>query len=626
MEVRIDNTLSGDSRTVDLSADEAIIGRPDPTLPDPEIAIRSPLVSRQQARLRQENGAWTVEHLGSNDTHLGSLVLELAKTYRVKPGDEIRIAEFVISLVDESVRRVTSEDLLRQAELMAFENDIHEALLDRMDLRRAEAQADLHSPETRKRIETALDELVDNALSGARPELLEHILHTYVHRRMTWRITAAGTERGARRRSSVAKTLVAFEENLSGVLDRLGRQCGLSFDPKRMAEDIELLEAGFEEAFEAHRLEFSEGLARYVVNGAIKQEILDIIFGLGPLQDLMEMDSIGEIMVIARDQIFIEKFGVIEDSRRSFFSDELLMSTIERIVAPIGRRIDKSSPLVDAHLPDGSRVNAVIPPLAIKGPCVTIRKFSATPLTIDDLVRYEAVSAQMVKFIRACVECELNVVVSGGTGSGKTTFLNCLSDFISPRHRIITIEDTAELQLKQRHVVTLESRPANMEGKGAITIRDLVKNALRMRPDRIVVGECRGAETLDMLQAMNTGHDGSMTTAHANSPLDMMLRLETMVLQGTSMPVSAIREQIIAAVDLVVQLIRFPDGKRCVTHVSEVVGIDDETGSIIVEDIFRYLPPGRGEYAGGRFVHTGYIPTFIEKLLLKGAVDLEDFF
>ena len=625
MQLRINNTLSGDSRSVHLEADEAMIGRPGGNQPEPEICIRSPLVSRQQARLKNENDVWTIEHLGSNDTQLGNLVLEAGRTYRVQPGDEIRIAEFVLSVGGGGDVALSSDELARHEALMAFENEIHDQLLDRMDLRRGEGKADLEAPETRARIEGALDDLLETSLSQARPDLLEYILRTYVHRRLTWRITASGSERGARRQSVSGHSL-AFEEQLSGVLDRVGRQCGLTYDPKKMNEDATALDEHFGDAFEAHRLEFSEGLAKYVIDGAIKQEILDIIFGLGPLQDLMEMNSISEIMVVARDQIFIEKFGVIEDSRRSFFSDELLMSVIERIVAPIGRRIDKSSPLVDAHLPDGSRVNAVIPPLALRGPCVTIRKFSTTPLTMEDLERYEALSPQMVKFIRACVECEMNTVVSGGTGSGKTTFLNCLSSYISPRQRIITIEDTAELQLKQRHVVTLESRPANMEGKGAITIRDLVKNALRMRPDRIVVGECRGAETLDMLQAMNTGHDGSMTTAHANSPEEMMLRLETMVLQGTEMPLSAIRDQIVAAVDLVVQLNRFPDGKRCVTYISEVVGMDEETGSIIVEDIFRYQPPGRGQYAGGKFVHTGYIPTFIEKLLLKGAVELGDFF
>jgi pilus assembly protein CpaF len=329
-------------------------------------------------------------------------------------------------------------------------------------------------------------------------------------------------------------------------------------------------------------------------------------------------------MVVSKDRIFVEKFGVVEDSRREFYSDVLLMSVIERIVAPVGRRIDKSNPLVDARLKDGSRVNAIIPPLALKGPCLTIRKFSETSVTIHDLVKFGALSEEMVQFLKACVDNHLNIVVSGGTGSGKTTMLNCLSAFISPAERVVTVEDTAELQMKQDHVVTLETRPPNMEGKGEVTIRDLIKNALRMRPDRIVVGECRGGETLDMLQAMNTGHDGSMTTGHANTPQDMMKRLETMVLTGMDMPVDAIRIQITSAVHLVVQLNRFSDGARRVTHISEVAGRDDITGHIIVEDIFRYIEaPGSKT---GRQLYTGYIPSFLPELLDKNLITLEQLF
>ena len=429
--------------------------------------------------------------------------------------------------------------------------------------------------------------------------------------------TLQGMEKGA---------LCVCEQLISDVLVRIASEIGVKFEPKKMQEDSEAIVRGFDAAFANHALEFSEGLRNYLVTSAIKNDLMDVIFGLGPLQDLIEMESISEIMVISRSQIFIEKFGVIENSRRAFFSDELLKSIIDKIVAPIGRRIDVSSPLVDAHLPDGSRVNAVIPPLALKGPCLTIRKFSKVPLTVEDLVEFGALSEPIVKFLRACVESHKNIVVSGGTGSGKTTLLNCITRFISEGERVITIEDTAELQLQQGHVVALEARPSNLEGKGAVTIRDLVKNALRMRPDRVIVGECRGAETLDMLQAMNTGHDGSMTTGHANNPEDMMRRLETMVLTGMTMPVSAIREQIASAVDVVVQLNRFPDGARCVTHVSEVVGIDPDTGNLVVEDIFVYRPPGSGQFSGGDHIHTGYIPTFIEEMLIKGVVSLDTFF
>jgi pilus assembly protein CpaF len=303
------------------------------------------------------------------------------------------------------------------------------------------------------------------------------------------------------------------------------------------------------------------------------------------------------------------------------------MATIERIVSPLGRRIDESSPMVDARLKDGSRVNAIIPPLALRGPCITIRKFSDRKLTDRDLIRFGAVNENMVEFMRTCVLQRSNIVVSGGTGSGKTTLLNILSNFIPIEERVITVEDAAELKLVQPHVVALEARPANMEGKGSVTIRDLVKNCLRMRPDRIVVGECRGGEALDMLQAMNTGHDGSLTTAHANSPRDMLRRLEVMVLMaGMDLPVSAIREQVASAVDIVIQQTRFGDGSRRVSCISEVTGI--ESGTIQLGDIFRYQQQGFDENGRvrGQFVATGLVPKFYEELRERGIdVDMSIF-
>jgi pilus assembly protein CpaF len=328
-------------------------------------------------------------------------------------------------------------------------------------------------------------------------------------------------------------------------------------------------------------------------------------------------------MVVGKDKIFIEHAGRLEDSGFRFITDDSVLAVIERIVAPLGRRIDKSTPLVDARLPDGSRVNAVIPPLSLVGPTITIRKFARVPLKMEDLVTKHALSDRMAKFLRACVAGKKNVVVSGGTGSGKTTMLNVLSTNIGDKERVVTIEDAAELQLQQSHVVSLETKPANVEGAGAYTIRDLVKNALRMRPDRIIVGECRGAEALDMLQAMNTGHSGSMTTAHANSPKELVSRIETMVLMAVDMPISAIRPQIVAAVDVVAQLQRFTDGRRRVTTVSEVVGIDPDTGEVVLEDIFVYAPTATNPE---RFIHTGYVPGFVDELVAKNILSLEEFF
>jgi pilus assembly protein CpaF len=331
-------------------------------------------------------------------------------------------------------------------------------------------------------------------------------------------------------------------------------------------------------------------------------------------------------MVVGRDRIYIEKDGVVQNSGRSFFSDEIVQSIIERIITPVGRRIDRSTPLVDARLSDGSRVNAIINPLSLSGPVLTIRKFARIPFTIDDLIERETLTEATAGFLKACVVGRKNLIISGGTASGKTTTLNVLSNFIPSAERIVTIEDSAELQLPQEHIVRLETRPANIEGRGAYTIRDLVKNALRMRPDRLIVGECRGPEALDMLQAMNTGHDGSLTTIHANNPQDMLMRLETMVLMAVEMPVRAIREQMVAALDVIVQMARLADGRRRVTHVTEICGIDPETQRVITEDIFTLRGSGeRIEPGEGRLRHTGYIPLFSGMLIDKGFLSVEVF-
>lgn len=344
------------------------------------------------------------------------------------------------------------------------------------------------------------------------------------------------------------------------------------------------------------------------------EQIAAEILGLGPIQSLLEDDTITEIMVNGPNNIYIERKGKLHRVPVTFESNEHVMRIIDRIVAPLGRRIDESSPYVDARLQDGSRVNAVIPPISLVGPVLTIRKFSKNPISVDQMVQFGSITNEAVQFLKACVEARLNIIISGGTGSGKTTLLNVLSGFIPSDERILTIENAAELQLRQEHVVTLESRPPNIEGRGEITIRDLVINALRMRPERIIVGECRGGETLDMLQAMNTGHDGSMTTAHANSPRDALARIETMCLMaGMDLPIRAIREQVASAVDLICQQERMRDGTRKITTITEVSGMEGDV--ITMTDIFVFEQAGmeNGRIVG-RLRPTGLRPKFMDKI------------
>ncbi|HUN08960.1 MAG TPA: CpaF family protein [Aggregatilineales bacterium] len=348
------------------------------------------------------------------------------------------------------------------------------------------------------------------------------------------------------------------------------------------------------------------------------EAIVAEILGFGPLEILLSDDSITEIMVNGPRNIFIEQKGMITRAPVAFENDEHVMRILDRIVAPLGRRVDESSPLVDARLPDGSRVNAVIRPIALCGPTITIRKFSKKPLTVEDLIRFGSMSKEISEFLRACIIARLNIVVAGGTGSGKTTLLNVLSGFIPNNERIVTVENAAELQLRQEHVVTLESRPANIEGKGAITIQDLVVNCLRMRPDRIVVGECRSGEALDMLQAMNTGHDGSLTTLHANTPRDALSRLEVMCLMsGMDLPVRAIREQIASAVDMICQQNRLRDGARKIEKITEVQGMEGDV--ITMSDIFEFEQTGiEGGKIIGRIRPTGLRPKFIDRIESAG--------
>lgn len=355
----------------------------------------------------------------------------------------------------------------------------------------------------------------------------------------------------------------------------------------------------------------------------LTRDILDDVLGYGPIERFLADPEVTEIMINGPDDIYIERFGRLEETTARFINEGQLRRVIDKIVSRIGRRIDEATPMVDARLPDGSRVNVIIPPLALDGPTVTIRKFAADPLTVDDLIAFGSLTAKTADFLSACVRGRLNIIVSGGTGTGKTTTLNVLSSFIPASERIVTIEDAAELQLHQKHVIRLESRPANIEGSGQVAIRELVRNALRMRPDRIVVGEARGGEALDMLQAMNTGHDGSLSTIHCNSPRDALSRIETMVLMaGMELPVRAIREQVSSAIDLIIHLSRLSDGTRKVTQVTEVQGMENEI--IAMQDIYTFDFAMGQDSAGkyrGRLKATGIRPKFVAKLA-EHAIEL----
>ena len=383
------------------------------------------------------------------------------------------------------------------------------------------------------------------------------------------------------------------------------------------ADSLTLSDAAIDEAIDRVNAGGTE-ISR-TVRYRMRKEIRDEIFGYGPIEDLINDPTVSEIMVNAPDRVYVERSGKLEFTGVRFDDDGHVRKVIDRIVSPLGRHVDDSNPMVDARLPDGSRVNAVVPPIALRGSALTIRKFSAVPLTMQNLIGFGTLSEDMAEFLRSAVEGRLNILISGGTGSGKTTLLNVLSSYIPVAERIVTIEDAAELQLMQEHVVPLEARPAGIDGTGAVTIRDMVRNALRMRPDRIIVGEVRGAECLDMLQAMNTGHDGSLTTAHANSPRDALARIETMALMsGMDLPVMAVRQQSASAFNLIVQQARFRDGSRKITSISEVSGMIGDT--VTLQEIFRYRPPSPEEPEGsGSFAACGIKPGCCAKIEMNGA-------
>jgi len=595
--------------------------------PENHVVLKSPLVSRRHAVLRQTNGQLELENTGVNSCLVGDTEVLGGESVKFAPHVKIRIWPYTISFETETASAVSREELdahLRKI-VAELELKIHKKLLERLDLYEMETTRGDNRESIlllENNIEDVCREL--SVFSADNESLLEEITGLGLRdHSINQLIMETGDEDEVfdlaaltSNEFDVPETLVPErEQELHGLLQFLRDKMNLEQLPDTTSK-IQRIEEKFHELFHLVRPHLNHELRKYLVLRMLKKDLKDIVFGFGPLQDLLRAPTISEIMVVTSDQIFVERDGVIEKSGRRFISDKVTESITERIVAQVGRRIDKSQPLVDARLPDGSRVNAIIPPLALKGPCLTIRKFPIQRLTMDDLIDYATISKAAATFLRACIIDHKSILISGGTGSGKTTMLNILSSFIPYKERIVTIEDTSELRLHQEHVVSLETKPANVEGEGAYTIRDLVKNSLRMRPDRIVVGECRGGEALDMVQAMNTGHDGSMTTIHANSALEVIERLELLMLMGADLPISSIHRQIGSAIDIIVHIDRLPTGKRVVSQVSEISGYHPETYKVTIADIFNRRD-------GASLRPTGTLPTFIDSIIGKKLLNLD---
>ncbi|MEM9418895.1 MAG: ATPase, T2SS/T4P/T4SS family [Planctomycetota bacterium] len=606
--------------TLEAEGDPIQIGRDDGC----DIVLKSPFVAPRHARILRKGNRMVVEALSQAGTRVANREVQKGTPLYVDFGDEIQIGQFTIAMVgrngDALDSRTADEDLL-QARLMELEQEVHAELLERMNLRvtgsiRKDDGAFLNQ------VLVHLDEVLESRVNALDADIIRLACRHHLQRLVTAEVVRQCQGKVQTEYKSGDDRLLdpVQETKITELVTSLVDMMPLLFDPSSVSEDLAVAEDSFDELFDHEYPTLDREVTRYIVQRTVAKDIQDIMLGLGPLQDLLEMPSVSEIMVVGKDRIYIEKNGIIQPTTRTFFSDDVLLSIIERILAPVGRRVDTSVPLVDARLSDGSRVNVVIHPLSLVGPCLTIRKFGWVPFTMDDLVERGALSPNVASFLQGCIVGRSNIVIAGGTGSGKTTLLNVLGAYARPNERIITVEESAELQLPQPHVVKLEGRPANIEGKGAYTIRELVRNSLRMRPDRIIVGEVRGPEAMDMLQAMNTGHDGSLSTVHANNPHDAMKRLEALVLMAVEMPMRAIREQIVTAVDLVVQVTRFASGHRRVTAISEVTSIDPETGQVRLEDIFTLKDPKQPTLR-----HTGYIPTFAEEMVERGDFDVDVF-
>lgn len=625
MKIWINHRTENRRHCVELPGTRIRIGRN----PDNDIVLDSPFIAGEEQILFRQGGNWELLQLGLNGCHVGEQEIRSGERVAIAKSGLIKVFPFTLELdipialgIDSVAKRRELDERMSE-----FLLGVHVELLAKMDVS-AISEPKQNQDEYLLILENNLDEIArlrflfkprnaDIAMHMAAHCVRGELLHQLLEASPQSANVLVGDHSWSRLVTTVPDREQEFKKTLHSLSQRLGTQ-----SLPTLTLRIERVENGFWDKWDEIVAEVFVEFRDYLALRYIKKQIKDVIFGYGPLEDLLRVPTISEIMVVNRDHIYVERNGILENSGRQFISDTVTQSIIERIVAKVGRRIDRSQPLVDARLADGSRVNAVIAPLAVSGPCLTIRKFPQRSLLTDDLVARGALTRTVAEFLRAATITRKNIIVSGGTGSGKTTLLNCLSDFIPDKERIVTIEDTAELRLKKEHVVSLETKKANIEGAGAYTIRDLVINSLRMRPDRIIVGECRGPEALDMLQAMNTGHDGSMTTLHANTAEDVVLRLEVLVQMASNLPNESVHRQIGSGVDLIVQLTRLRDGRRVVSEVTEVVGFDDETRKVRLKQLFlrdEAVPPGQ-------LMPTGRLPTFIDEIVSNELISIDSFY
>jgi len=624
MQIRYHNMHESRSLVAAVSGDEVRIGRS----ADCDIVVGSPYVSSEAARLTRVAAGWMLTLLNENGGEVAGQKVLSGTTVAISQRATFRMFPWEFSLDPDDTAELSEDACWQELEgrTLEFLRGLHVRLLEQMNLEavkteqidaeyllRLERNLDILArdsgiTETRNRDlvrhlagQCLRGELTDDTLRYVDPEQQQSLFHEPV----LWSKLHSGN--GARE-----KDLVRLRRVLEVELQLP--------PPQELTQRMKLIDTGFRGVWRRVSVGVLDDTLLYLSQRQLKKQIKDIVFGYGPLEDLLRLPTITEVMVIGADRIFVERNGVIENSGRRFVSESVTLSIIERIVSRVGRRIDKSQPVADARLSDGSRVNAVIAPVALDGPLLTVRKFPAKKRTMSELSGAGgSISSQAAEFLQACVAGRCNVLISGGTGTGKTTMLNCLADFIPERERIVTIEDTAELRIARRHVARMETRPANVEGQGSLEIADLVRNALRMRPDRIVVGECRGREALWMLQAMNTGHDGSLTTIHANSARDVILRLEVMVQSAADLPVASIHRQISSAVDLIVQLERLSDGQRVVSEIAEVLPPSEQTTEVRIRQLFVR------DGANG-LVPTGLMPSFLPQLLEKKLLQPETFY